>query len=234
MAYIELVGVQKLYRKRDRSISALADLSVQIDAGEFVAVMGPSGSGKSTLLNLLGGLDASTAGQVRVGEAELQRMSERQLTQWRCRHVGFVFQRCHLLAVLTAAQNVEVPLLLFKLTARERRERVRLALSLVGLEERADHAPAQLSGGEEQRVAIARAIVTDPALLLADEPTGDLDAAASEEIMALFERLNREFRKTVVLVTHDSKAAAHAARTLQLVKGELLRDERGAPHTVER
>jgi putative ABC transport system ATP-binding protein len=187
--------------------------------------MGPSGSGKSTLLHLIGGLDRPTAGQVRVGDAHLEVLSERQLTSWRSRHVGFIFQMYHLVPVLTAAQNVELPLLLFKMSSRERRERVRTALEVVGLSDRMDHRPNQLSGGQEQRVAIARAIVTDPDAILADEPTGDLDAATSEGILNLLNLLNRDFGKTILMVTHDPRAAAHASRTIHLDKGQLAREE---------
>ncbi len=225
MAYIELSEVHKIYRKRNIDIPVLAGLSIAIESGEFVALMGPSGSGKSTLLNLIGGLDTLTSGMIRVGEAQLDRMSERELTAWRSRHVGFIFQMYHLLPVLTAAQNVELPLTLFRMAGAERRKRVNLALSIVGLEDRADHRPAQLSGGQEQRVAIARALVTDPDMLLADEPTGDLDAASAASVLGLLERLNREFKKTIIMVTHDPKAASHATRQLHLEKGELFADK---------
>jgi putative ABC transport system ATP-binding protein len=224
MAYIEIHELSKIYQKRQIEVVALANLNISIEPGEFVALMGPSGSGKSTLLNLLGGLDTPTWGLVRIGDAELQSMSERQLTAWRSRHVGFIFQMYHLLPVLTAAQNVELPLTLFRMSGKERRERVKLALSVVGLEDRADHRPNQLSGGQEQRVAIARAIVTDPELLLADEPTGDLDAASALSVLTLLERLNTEFGKTIIMVTHDPKAATHASRQLHLEKGELFAD----------
>jgi putative ABC transport system ATP-binding protein len=187
--------------------------------------MGPSGSGKSTLLHLIGGLDGPTAGSVRVGAAQLEQMNERELTAWRSRHVGFIFQMYHLVPVLTAAQNIELPLLLFKMSAGERRERVTTALTVVGLADRMDHRPNQLSGGQEQRVAIARAIVTDPDIILADEPTGDLDAKTSEEILNLLNLLNSEFGKTILMVTHDPRAAGHAKRTLHLDKGELDREE---------
>lgn len=224
MAYIELKGIHKAYKKRKLEIPVLTGLDMVVESGEFVALMGPSGSGKSTLLNLMGGLDSPTAGSIRVGEDPLHRMSERELTAWRSRHVGFIFQMYHLLPVLTAAQNVELPLSLFKMGAKERRERVRVALSVVGLEDRADHKPSQLSGGQEQRVAIARAVVTDPALLLADEPTGDLDATNAHEVLLLLERLNKEFGKTIIMVTHDQHAAQHASRIVHLEKGELYVD----------
>lgn len=226
MALIELQDIRKVYRKRALDILVLDGLSITIDEGEFVALMGPSGSGKSTLLNLIGGLDSPTAGTIRVGEARLDQMGERELTAWRSQNVGFIFQMYHLLPVLTAAQNVELPLLLFRMSARERRERVKLALSIVGLADRADHRPAQLSGGQEQRVAIARALVTDPRILLADEPTGDLDATNAHEVLVLLERLNREYGKTIIMVTHDQKAASHASRQLHLEKGQLFADQR--------
>ncbi len=225
-ADIELVDLHKHYRKGRIDIPALDGLSLTIDAGSFVAIMGPSGSGKSTLLHLIGGLDSADSGIIRVGEYRLDRMSERQLTAWRSRHVGFIFQMYHLVPVLTAAQNVELPLLLFRMPARERRKRVATALEVVGLADRMDHRPNQLSGGQEQRVAIARAIVTDPDVILADEPTGDLDARTSQEILQLLSLLNAEFGKTIVMVTHDPRAAAFGQRILHLDKGVLDRDER--------
>ncbi len=232
MAYIEVADLHKSYRKRALDVPVLSKLSLSIAAGEYVALMGPSGSGKSTLLNLLGGLDAPTAGTIRIGDTFLNTLNEAQRTAWRSRHVGFIFQMYHLLPVLTAAQNVELPLLLFSMSGRERRERVRFALSIVGLEERMDHRPGQLSGGQEQRVAIARAIVTDPELLLADEPTGDLDATSAHDVLILLERLNREFKKTIIMVTHDQKAASHASRTVHLEKGQLYSDKVRAPAAV--
>ncbi len=222
---IELIDVHKVYYKDRLEIPVLASLSLEIMNGEFVALMGPSGSGKSTLLHLIGGLDQPTAGSVRVGDAYLERMTERELTAWRSRHVGFIFQMYHLVPVLTAAQNVELPLLLFRMSSAERKERVATALRVVGLADRMDHRPNQLSGGQEQRVAIARAIVTDPDVILADEPTGDLDARTSEEILNLLNLLNADFGKTILMVTHDPRAASHAKRTLHLDKGELHRDE---------
>ncbi|MFO0838532.1 MAG: ABC transporter ATP-binding protein [Phycisphaerae bacterium] len=224
-ADIELRGVSKAYYKDRLEIPVLDGLSLSIKAGEFVALMGPSGSGKSTLLHLIGGLDSPTAGSVRVGEAQLEGMTERELTAWRSRHVGFIFQMYHLVPVLTAAQNVELPLLLFRMSGGERRKRVETALRIVGLDDRMDHRPNQLSGGQEQRVAIARAIVTDPDVVLADEPTGDLDAKTSEEILKLLTLLNGEFGKTILMVTHDPRAAAFARRTVHLEKGVLERDE---------
>ncbi len=223
-ADIELRNVHKVYHKDRLAIPVLEGLSLNIAPGEFVALMGPSGSGKSTLLHLMGGLDQPTSGSVRVGEALLENMSEKELTSWRSRHVGFIFQMYHLVPVLTAAQNVELPLLLFKMSSSERRQRVETALSVVGLSDRMDHRPNQLSGGQEQRVAIARAIVTDPDVILADEPTGDLDARTSEEILDLLNLLNSEFQKTILMVTHDPRAAGHAGRTLHLDKGVLERE----------
>ncbi len=228
-ADIELRDVTKVYYKNRIEIPVLHGLNLRIGPGEFVVLMGPSGSGKSTLLHLIGGLDQPTGGNVRVGDAHLETLSERQLTAWRSRHVGFIFQMYHLVPVLTAAQNVELPLLLFKMSAAERRERVRTALNVVGLADRTDHRPNQLSGGQEQRVAIARAIVTDPDVILADEPTGDLDGQTSEGILNLLNTLNEEFGKTILMVTHDPKAAAHGQRTLHLEKGLLERDEANAP-----
>ena len=224
-AGIQVRRVSKAYFKDRMEIPVLNGLDLDIEPGEFTALMGPSGSGKSTLLHLIGGLDTPTSGTVRVGDNQLESMSEQQLTAWRSRHVGFIFQMYHLVPVLTAAQNVELPLLLFKMPGRERRERVKTALSIVGLGDRMDHRPNQLSGGQEQRVAIARAIVTDPDVILADEPTGDLDAKTSEEILNLLNLLNSEFKKTILMVTHDPKAASHASRTVHLEKGVLERSE---------
>lgn len=224
-ADIELRKVRKVYQKDRIGIPVLEGLDLGISAGEFVVLMGPSGSGKSTLLHLIGGLDSPTAGTVRVGDARLETMTERQRTSWRSRHVGFIFQMYHLVPVLTAAQNVELPLLLFRMAATERRERVQTALTVVGLADRMDHRPNQLSGGQEQRVAIARAIVTDPDVILADEPTGDLDAKTSEEILNLLNVLNTDMNKTILMVTHDPRAASHGQRTVHLDKGVLEREE---------
>lgn len=224
-ADIELRGVRKVYQKDRIDIPVLEGLDLSISAGEFVVLMGPSGSGKSTLLHLIGGLDSPTAGTVRVGDASLEAMTERERTSWRSRHVGFIFQMYHLVPVLTAAQNVELPLLLFKMSSTERRERVQTALTVVGLADRMDHRPNQLSGGQEQRVAIARAIVTDPDVILADEPTGDLDAKTSEEILNLLNVLNSDMNKTILMVTHDPRAASHGQRTVHLDKGVLEREE---------
>lgn len=224
-ADIELKGVRKAYYKDRLEIPVLDGLDLFIRSGEFVVLMGPSGSGKSTLLHLVGGLDSPTGGSVRVGEAQLDVMTERELTAWRSRHVGFIFQMYHLVPVLTAAQNVELPLLLYRMSSAERRKRVVTALDVVGLSDRMHHRPNQLSGGQEQRVAIARAIVTDPDVILADEPTGDLDAKTSEEILNLMNLLNSDFKKTILMVTHDPKAAQHGERIVHLDKGVLHRDE---------
>ena len=225
-ADIEVRQVRKVYHKGRIDIPVLAGLDLAIRAGEFVVLMGPSGSGKSTLLHLIGGLDTVTSGSVRVGQANLEQLNERQRTSWRSRHVGFIFQQYHLVPVLTAAQNIELPLLLFKMKAAERKQRVQTALNVVGLGDRMDHRPNQLSGGQEQRVAIARAIVTDPDVILADEPTGDLDANTSVEILSLLGVLHSEFGKTILMVTHDPKAAASGERVVHLDKGVLEREER--------
>lgn len=229
-AQIVCRGVRKVYYKDRLEIPVLENLSLDVPAGQFVVLMGPSGSGKSTLLHLIGGLDSVTSGSVRVGDSQLETMSEKQRTAWRSRNVGFIFQMYHLVPVLTAAQNVELPLLLFRMSSAERKKRVATALDVVGLADRMDHRPNQLSGGQEQRVAIARAIVTDPQLILADEPTGDLDAKTSKEILNLLNTLNEDFGKTIVMVTHDPKAAEHGQRTLHLDKGALDREE----HTPRR
>jgi putative ABC transport system ATP-binding protein len=223
-----LVTVRNLYKSFARGgerIDVLSGVNLQVPPGEFLALMGPSGSGKTTLLNLIGGLDAPSSGTVEVGGVAITALSGSVLARWRARHVGFVFQLYNLLPVLTAARNVELPLLLTKLSRAERRKHVETALSIVGLSDRMDHYPRQLSGGQEQRVAIARAIVSDPAILVADEPTGDLDAHSAEEILMLLKRLNEEFGKTIVMVTHDPKAAARAHRMIHLDKGVLESDE---------
>jgi putative ABC transport system ATP-binding protein len=226
---IVLNGVIKEYRRDEFRIPVLVDLDLTVAEGEFLALMGPSGSGKSTLLNLIAGLDRATRGSVIVHGQDLGAMSEARLTRWRADHVGFIFQLYNLIPVLTAFENVELPLLLTHLSRRRRREHVQTALRIVGLEGREDHYPRQLSGGQEQRVAIARAIVTDPYLLVADEPTGDLDRTSAGEILDLLEQLNREFRKTIVMVTHDPLAARRAGRILQLDKGRLVDDVLEAP-----
>jgi len=218
---IELTDVHKVYRRDAIEIPVLAGIHLQVKAGEFLALMGPSGSGKSTLLNLIGGIDRPTQGEIRVAGESITSLRPNKLAAWRARHVGFIFQLYNLIPVLTAFQNVELPLLLTRLSGAERKQRVMLALGLVGLEGRARHYPRQLSGGEEQRVAIARAIVADPTLLVADEPTGDLDAKNAEEILVLLQRLNAEMGKTILMVTHDPHAAQRANRTLHLDKGVL-------------
>jgi len=220
-ALIRLRNVHKRYRREQNVLDVLAGINLEVKQGEFLALMGPSGSGKSTLLNLIGGIDKPTEGEVWVAGESLAALSSGRLAAWRARHVGFIFQLYNLIPVLTARQNVELPLLLTKLSATDRRERVALALRLVGLEARATHYPRQLSGGEEQRVAIARAIVADPTLLVADEPTGDLDARNADEILTLLKRLNEEMGKTIVMVTHDPHAAARAHATRHLEKGVL-------------
>lgn len=229
---IDVRGVRKVYHKERIEIPVLNGLDLTVESGEFAVLMGPSGSGKSTLLHLIGGLDQATSGSIRVGDAQLETLNERELTNWRSRNVGFIFQMYHLVPVLTAAQNVELPLLLFKMSSSERKQRVATALNVVGLSERTDHRPNQLSGGQEQRVAIARAIVTDPQIILADEPTGDLDAQTSEEILNLLNLLNTEFKKTIVMVTHDPRAAAHGRRILHLDKGKLTSDVSNAARST--
>jgi len=224
---VEVRGVTKVYRRDSEELTVLEGLDLTIEEGEFLALMGPSGSGKSTLLNLLAGLDTPTEGTIRVAGEEITRLRPKELAAWRARHIGFIFQLHNLLPVLTALQNVELPLLLTPLSRKERREHAETALRIVGLEDRMHHYPRQLSGGQEQRVGIARAIVTDPTLILADEPTGDLDARSASEILDLLGRLNREFGKTIVMVTHDPNAAARASRTLHLEKGRLLEREVG-------
>lgn len=221
---IVLRGVSKEYKRDQFRIPVLNDLSLTVAEGEFLALMGPSGSGKTTLLNLIAGLDRPTTGDVIVHGQDLTRISDASITRWRSNNVGFIFQLYNLIPVLTAFENVELPLLLTSLSKRQRRERVRTSLRIVGLEGREDHYPRQLSGGQEQRVAIARAIVTDPYLLVADEPTGDLDRKSAEEILGLIQILNREFQKTIVMVTHDPQAARRASRLLHLDKGKLVGD----------
>jgi putative ABC transport system ATP-binding protein len=216
-----LEGVSRTYQKGKEKVEVLHNLDLSIPERDFVAIMGPSGSGKTTLLNLLGGLDRPTSGTIRVGDAELTKMSNSQLSHWRSTHIGFIFQFYNLLPVLTAQKNVELPLLLTNFSGRERTERARIALDIVGLADRAKHYPRELSGGQEQRVAIARAIVSDPSLLLCDEPTGDLDRETADEILQLMQILNREHGKTIVMVTHDAQAAEYANRTLHCDKGTL-------------
>jgi putative ABC transport system ATP-binding protein len=221
MAAVDVQQVRKIYMKDAEQIVVLDGLSLQVPEGEFVALMGPSGSGKTTLLNLIAGIDRPTSGKVVVAGTDLSMLSEGQLAKWRSRNIGFIFQFYNLIPVLTAVENVELPLLLTRLSRRERRERALTALKVVGLADRAKHYPRQLSGGQEQRVAIARAIVADPAVLVADEPTGDLDARSAEEILNLLQTLNGEFRKTIVMVTHDPRASARAHVERHLEKGVL-------------
>jgi putative ABC transport system ATP-binding protein len=218
---VHMRDVSKAYQKGRERVEVLHSLDLDIESGDFVALMGPSGSGKTTLLNMLGGLDKPTAGTIAVGGEKLQAMSSSALARWRSNHVGFIFQLYNLLPMLTAARNVEVPLLLTRLNAAERRRHVAAALEVVGLSDRADHRPSELSGGQEQRVAIARAIVSDPTLLLCDEPTGDLDRVTADEILDLLRALNKDHGKTIVMVTHDPRAAGYAKRTLHLDKGTL-------------
>jgi putative ABC transport system ATP-binding protein len=221
---IQIDSLVKQYTRDTQVLTVLDKLSLSVEDGDFVALMGPSGSGKTTLLNLIAGIDRPTSGRILVGDAEVSKMSEAALAKWRSQNVGFIFQLYNLVPVLTAYENVELPLLLTNLNRTRRRKQVELALSVVGLADRMDHYPRQLSGGQEQRVAIARAIATDPKLLVADEPTGDLDAKSGEEILILMERLNAEFKKTIVMVTHDPKAASRAHRLVHLDKGVLKED----------
>lgn len=214
--------VSKSYRRNTLEIPVLEKISLTVPQGEFLALMGPSGSGKSTLLNLIAGIDRPTAGIIQVAGVEINTLSESDLAEWRARHIGFIFQFYNLLPVLTALENVELPLLLTPLSKKERREHAALALQVVGLSDRIDHFPKQLSGGQEQRVAIARAIVTDPPLLVADEPTGDLDKVSAEEVLNLLSRLSKEFFKTIVMVTHDPRAAERAHKVRHLDKGVLV------------
>ena len=219
---VTIRDLHKVYFRGSERIDVLQGVTLDIPQGDFLALMGPSGSGKTTLLNLMGGLDTPTEGTIEVAGDRIDKMSGGRLSGWRARHIGFVFQMYNLLPVLTAARNVELPLLLTRLSSAERKKRVQIALSVVGLADRAKHYPRQLSGGQEQRVGIARAIVTDPTLLLCDEPTGDLDRKSGDEVLDLLQTLNREHGKTVVMVTHDPHAAARAKRTLHLEKGTLV------------
>ncbi len=220
--------VCKEFRREQISIPVLSGINLELFRGDYLALMGPSGSGKTTLLNLIAGLDRPTSGTVFVCDQDLGRSSEGELAQWRSRHIGFIFQLYNLIPVLTAYENVELPLTLTSLTRRQRDDHVRAALEVVGLGDRMDHYPRQLSGGQEQRVSIARAIVTDPTLIVADEPTGDLDSKAAAEILNLMHRLNTDFEKTIIMVTHDPNAAARAKRTLHLEKGVLVSDTTSA------
>jgi putative ABC transport system ATP-binding protein len=222
MSLIELRGVTKTYGGTTEKVTPLEDLDFAIEAGEFVALMGPSGSGKTTLLHLLAGIDQPTRGSVSIGGIDIAQLRARELARWRTRHVGYVFQSYNLIPVLTAWENVEVPLLLLPLSKADRASKIALALAAVGLSDRAHHLPRQLSGGQQQRVAIARAIVADPTLLLADEPTGNLDRKVASATLELLQRLNREFGKTLVMVTHDPAAARYAGRIVELDKGRLV------------
>ncbi|MCG8603350.1 MAG: ABC transporter ATP-binding protein [Verrucomicrobiales bacterium] len=219
---IEIRDLSKSYLKGKTTITPLEGLSLDVPTGEFLALMGPSGSGKTTLLNLVAGIDSPTTGSLRISGRDVAQMSRGELTKWRSEHVGYIFQLYHLIPILTAYENVELPLLLTKLSRRERKQRIETALDLVGLSDRAGHRPTELSGGQEQRVAIARAIVHNPELLVADEPTGDLDRESADSILQLLQSLTKEHGKTVVMVTHDPKAANAADRTLHLEKGKLI------------
>jgi putative ABC transport system ATP-binding protein len=220
-AIVKVNNLSKSYRRDSIKIPVLDNINLEVEAGDFLALMGPSGSGKTTLLNLIGGIDKPSAGDVYVGDVPIHRLSDAALATWRARHVGFVFQFYNLMPVLTAFENVELPLLLTKLSKKERRKHVELALSIVGLQDRIHHYPKQLSGGQEQRVAIARALVTDPTLILADEPTGDLDKISAEEVMSLLSQLNTQHGKTIIMVTHDPRAAEKARTHRHLDKGDL-------------
>jgi len=227
---VELIEVSKSYQRGGQIIPVLVNINLEIPEGEFFALMGPSGSGKSTLLNLIAALDHADSGTIRVGGVDITTLSESELAEWRAGSVGFIFQFYNLIPVLTAFENVELPLLLTGLSRRERRDHAEMALRIVNLEERMDHYPAQLSGGEQQRVAIARAIVTDPVILVADEPTGDLDKVAAREILELMDRLNRESHKTIIMVTHDPRAAEKARVIRRLEKGFLNDVHSQDPH----
>jgi len=222
--FIEIRHLSKAYQRGGQTVPVLNDINLDVMPGEFTALMGPSGSGKSTLLNLIAGIDKPDSGMLRVGGLDISQLDESELADWRANHIGFIFQFYNLMPVLTAFENVELPLMLTRLTRAERRERVELTLSMVGLEDRATHYPSELSGGQQQRVAIARAIVADPSLIVADEPTGDLDRVSAGDVLALLRRLNSELGKTILMVTHDMQAAKSARRLIQLEKGEL-----GAP-----
>ncbi|GAB1406808.1 ABC transporter ATP-binding protein [Thermomonas brevis] len=225
---VSIRNLHKTYQRGPEKVDVLHGIDLDIAAGDFVALMGPSGSGKTTLLNLIGGLDSPTSGSIEVAGQRIDAMSSGQLAQWRSNHVGFVFQFYNLMPTLTAQKNVELPLLLTRLSAAQRRTNAAVALELVGLKERGKHRPVELSGGQQQRVAIARAIVSDPTLLICDEPTGDLDRASAEEILGLLQMLNRDHGKTIVMVTHDPKAAEYASHTLHLDKGSLVQQAEAA------
>jgi putative ABC transport system ATP-binding protein len=220
-AIVQVKNVTKIYKRDAMQVPVLQNISLDVPEGEFLALMGPSGSGKTTLLNLIAGIDRPNSGSINIAGTDIATMNESSLANWRSRHVGFVFQFYNLLPVLTAFENVELPLLLTNLSKAERKSHVEIALKVVGLQDRMKHYPKQLSGGQEQRVAIARAIVTDPTIIVADEPTGDLDRKSAEDVLALMEQLNQEFKKTIVMVTHDPAAAARAHKQRHLEKGEL-------------
>ncbi|HKS37143.1 MAG TPA: ABC transporter ATP-binding protein [Verrucomicrobiae bacterium] len=222
-------GVTKIYQQGEINVTALNDISLDIKAGEFLALMGPSGSGKSTLLHIIAGIDRPTSGQCLVQGVDVTQLNESELADWRNQNVGFVFQTFNLIPVLTASENVELPLLLTRLSGRERRKLVMTALELVGLADRARHLPKQLSGGQEQRAAIARALVTDPNLIVADEPTGNLDSQSAQDVMQILQSLSRSAGKTVIMVTHDPKAAAFGSRSVHLEKGELVNGDASPP-----
>ncbi|HUN80536.1 MAG TPA: ABC transporter ATP-binding protein [Phycisphaerae bacterium] len=226
MALIECRKLVKSYRKGESLITPLHELDLDVEAGEFVALMGPSGSGKTTLLNLIAGIDRPTGGALHIGGTDIAALSRSQLSDWRSENVGYIFQLYNLVPVLTAYENIELPLLLHRCSARERHEKVAAAMELVGITDRHDHYPRQLSGGQEQRVAIARAIVSNPQIIVADEPTGDLDAESAADIMQLLTRLNRVLGRTLIVVTHDARCASHAGRVLHLEKGRLLEASR--------
>jgi putative ABC transport system ATP-binding protein len=231
-AIVRVRGVHKYFSRGSERVDVLQDLNLDVPQGEFLALMGPSGSGKTTLLNLIAGLDTPSEGRVEVADQLISNMTEAQLATWRTRNVGFIFQFYHLLPVLTAYENVELPLLLLPMTSAQRKDQVLTALELVGLSGRLTHRPGQLSGGQQQRVGIARAIATDPTLIVADEPTGDLDSKSAEEILNLLGVLQKELDKTIIMVTHDPKAAERAQRTLHLEKGRLVHEQRQQAHSA--
>ena len=230
MSLVSIRNLTKSYQRGPETVEVLHGIDLEIPEGDFVALMGPSGSGKTTLLNLIGGLDSPSGGEIEINGQRIDTMGSGQLSNWRSDHVGFVFQFYNLMPTLNAQKNVELPLLLTRLSAAQRKRNAEIALKLVGLEERGRHRPNELSGGQQQRVAIARAIVSDPTLLICDEPTGDLDRQSAEEILALLQSLNRDHGKTIVMVTHDPKAADHARRTIHLDKGSLVEGELAAAH----
>jgi putative ABC transport system ATP-binding protein len=230
---VSIRGVSKSYRRGGQVVPVLSDITFDIRAGDFLGLMGPSGSGKSTLLNLIAGIDKPDGGELLVGGVDITRLAEAELADWRAQNIGFIFQFYNLMPVLTAFENVELPLLLTSIPRRERRERAEMALTLVGLADRMEHYPSELSGGQQQRVAIARAVITDPVLLVADEPTGDLDRHSAEDILGMMDRLNTELGKTIVMVTHDRRAADRAHAIMYLEKGELSAEEGVAERSVQ-